>query len=340
MFKVHMMRSYVNHRLSAAVNEVFELFERTIAEYEQQLSRSKEENDRKQKLLDAVMNPEVPLPRPVSSDVQQVVVREEEVLLEQQERISSLSQEEPPEPAHIKVEQDDPWSSQEREQLQRPQEADISVFPSYYPVMRDGNDGERPQSSQFCQTQNEPSRYTEHFKTEVTEEDCRGSEADFNPDRYLQPITPDETSNLSISDADDSFDWEEGDETQQQQQEHKGVNTEEKPFKCINCDKCYQTRRSLKIHMQRHSVEKPFSCSVCQKSFLWKAEMEMHMRVHTGEKPFCCSFCGKRFAVQGNLRQHLTVHTGEKPFGCNVCDRKFSKLVYVKNHKCKALINK
>lgn len=63
MSKVQKLRSLVNQRLTAAVEEIFGLFERTIAEYEEEVSRSKQENERQRKLLDAVFNPEVRLHR-------------------------------------------------------------------------------------------------------------------------------------------------------------------------------------------------------------------------------------------------------------------------------------
>ncbi|KAM6919940.1 uncharacterized protein PEZ65_011979 [Lycodopsis pacificus] len=99
MSKVQMLRCLVNQRLTAAAEEIFGLFERTIAEYEEELSRSKEENERQ---LRAVLIPQLRLHR---ADVQQLLVDKEEVPPEQQE--SSLDQEDP-EPPHIKEEQEDP----------------------------------------------------------------------------------------------------------------------------------------------------------------------------------------------------------------------------------------
>jgi len=63
MSKVQMLRRLVNQRLTAAAQEICGLFERTIAEYEEELSSLKEENERHRKLLDAVFNPEVRLQR-------------------------------------------------------------------------------------------------------------------------------------------------------------------------------------------------------------------------------------------------------------------------------------
>jgi len=59
MSKVQILRRLLLQRLAAAAEEVCGLFEGTIAEYEERLSRSQEENERHRKLLDAVFNPEV-----------------------------------------------------------------------------------------------------------------------------------------------------------------------------------------------------------------------------------------------------------------------------------------
>ncbi|XP_055019964.1 uncharacterized protein LOC129411849 isoform X2 [Boleophthalmus pectinirostris] len=63
MSKSQTLRALVNERLTAAAEEIFGLFERTIAEYEEEVCRSKEENQRKQELLDSVLSPRVVLLR-------------------------------------------------------------------------------------------------------------------------------------------------------------------------------------------------------------------------------------------------------------------------------------
>ncbi|KAJ0066243.1 hypothetical protein NL108_004148 [Boleophthalmus pectinirostris] len=57
MSKSQTLRALVNERLTAAAEEIFALFERTIAEYEEEVCRSKEENQRKQELLDSILSP-------------------------------------------------------------------------------------------------------------------------------------------------------------------------------------------------------------------------------------------------------------------------------------------
>ncbi|XP_033989773.1 zinc finger and SCAN domain-containing protein 31-like [Trematomus bernacchii] len=269
--------SLVKQRLTAAAEDIFVLFERTIAEYEEELSRSKQENERHRKLLDAVLQPQLQIHR---ADVQQLVVVKEEVPPEQQEWSSSLDQEDPEPPPHIKEEQEELWSSQEGEQLQGLEEADIIKF-TFTPVpVKSEDDEEKPQSSQLHQ------RQTEHLETEADGEDCGGPEPARNsdPERHLQPETEDYPGDSSEPDTEERADWKETREP--------GSNSQKN-----NQDPVSESRRS--------AGEKPFSCSVCEKSFAKSGSLKDHMKIHTGEKPFSCSVCEKSFTQSGSLKDHM-----------------------------------
>ncbi len=150
----------------------------------------------------------------------------EEVPPEWQEWSPYLNQEDQPEPPHIKEEEEEVWSSQEGEQLQGLEEADINKFTfTAVPVKSEEDDEEKPQSSQLRQTQ-----------TEGDEDDCGGAEPIRNsdPERHLQP--DDKTEDLSEPDTDDSDDWKESSEPQ------SGLNTKNKPMQekrlCQQMSKC------------------------------------------------------------------------------------------------------
>ncbi|XP_033933548.1 zinc finger protein 32-like [Pseudochaenichthys georgianus] len=354
--------SLVKQRLTAAAEDIFVLFERTITEYEEELSRSKQENERHRKLLDAVLQPQHQIHR---ADVQQLVVVKEEVPPEQQEWSSSLDQEDPEPPPHIKEEQEELWSSQEGEQLQGLEEADITKS-TFTPVpVKSEDDEEKPQSSQLHHKQ------TEHLETEADGEDCGGPEParSSDPERHLQPETVDNPGDSSEPDTEDSADWKEtrepGSNSQRTKQDpvsdsrcrtgnkhfrcshcakkfgcklslkrHIIIHTGEKPFTCIICEKSFAERRDLKTHMRIHTGQKPFSCSVCKKYFTRRGHLKEHMKIHTGEKPFSCSVCKKSFAERRVLKRHMRIHTGEKPFSCSVCDKSFTWSYQVKSHEC------
>ncbi|XP_034070945.1 zinc finger protein 32-like [Gymnodraco acuticeps] len=354
--------SLVKQRLTAAAEDIFVLFERTIAEYEEELSRSKQENERHRKLLDAVLQPQLQIHR---ADVQQLVVVKEEVPPEQQEWSSSLDQEDPEPPPHIKEEQEELWSSHEGEQLQGLEEADITKF-TFTPVpVKSEDDEEKPQSSQLHQ------RQTEHLETEADGEDSGGPEPARNsdPERHVQPETEDNPGDSSEPDTEDSADWKEtrepGSKSQKNKQNpvsdsirsagentfgcslcektftqrgnlnrHMRIHTGEKTFGCSVCKKSFGQRGDLKKHMRIHTGEKPFSCSICKTSFGQRGHLKYHMRIHTGEEPFSCSICKTSFGQRGHLKYHMRIHTGEKPFSCSVCEKRFTRRYLVKIHKC------
>ncbi|XP_068589507.1 zinc finger protein 3 homolog [Cebidichthys violaceus] len=211
MSKVQMLRCLVNQRLTAAAEEIFGVFERTIAEYEEELCRSKEENERQRKLLDAVFNPQLRLHR---ADVQQLLVIKEEVPPEQQDWSSILDQEdqepEKPQSSPLHQRQTEQMETEANEENCGGPEPDRNSDPDRYPepdtvqkhlVVKEevppeqqdwssildqvDQEPEKPQSSQLHQ------RQTEQMETEADEENCGGPEPDRNsdPDRHPEPDT-------------------------------------------------------------------------------------------------------------------------------------------------------
>lgn len=61
MSKIEMLRLLINQRLTEAAEEIFGVFGRTIAEYEEEISRSKLEIERQRRLLDLHKKPQISL---------------------------------------------------------------------------------------------------------------------------------------------------------------------------------------------------------------------------------------------------------------------------------------
>ncbi|XP_036949726.1 zinc finger protein OZF-like isoform X3 [Acanthopagrus latus] len=334
MSSVECLRGFISERLTAAAEEIFGVFQKTIVKYE-------EEIDRQRKLLD-VRKPEIKfyrieLPQQVLTDQllckqersssldqeepeppqikeeqeelrcsqegEQRVCTEDEVLTDQllcnQERNSSLDQEEP-EPPQIKEEQ-------EGEQLVLKQETDTSMLiPPYeesdhsdHQLLSDNSDVAESQSQKGGKHGDSGSTRAAKQKTKKRH-GVRNSQRLFKCDTCGRDFTRKSALNA-----------------------HLTIHTGERPFSCNTCGKSFRIRKSLILHMRVHTGEKPFSCKTCGKEFRSSDNLMIHMRVHTGEKPFYCKTCGKDFRCSSNLLSHVKVHTSEKPFSCNTCGKRF-----------------
>ncbi|XP_041981754.1 zinc finger protein 91-like isoform X1 [Aricia agestis] len=118
---------------------------------------------------------------------------------------------------------------------------------------------------------------------------------------------------------------------------HKVDNT----YICDVCNKQFESRDYLDMHMTVHNTEKvtigsqdkslPYKCLYCTRKFARPHEKVKHERIHTGEKPHSCEICGKSFRVSYCLTLHMRTHTGARPYACPHCNKRF-KAHSVFNH--------
>ncbi|XP_041821658.1 zinc finger protein 665-like [Chelmon rostratus] len=308
MSSVEYLREFVNERLTAAADEIFGVFRKTIVEYE-------EEIDRQRKLLDMFWKPEIKLHR--IKLPQQHVCTEEEVLCDQQpcieERTSSLDQEDP-EPPQIKEEQEELCTSQEGLLLVLKQETDtFTLTPTY-----DEDDHSQAETNSDHQLLCHNSHVAER------RDQKGGRHGDSGPTRNAQP-KPKARHHNRERHRNDAY-------NSDLSEINCGANTVKKPVKCDICGKAFKCQSKLNIHMRNHTGEKPYSCDTCGKRFSQTSVLNAHLRIHTGEKPYSCNTCGKEFRLNGVLKVHMRVHTGEKPYLCTTCRKRFCQMHDLKRH--------
>ncbi|XP_050925680.1 gastrula zinc finger protein xFG20-1 isoform X2 [Lates calcarifer] len=343
MSQIGDLRVLVRRRLAAAAEEICGVLDLAVGGLEEEVRRQR-------RLLDTVLNPEIRLQR---ADVEQLL-RKEEVPPEHQEWSPSLDQEDP-EPPHIKEEQEEVWSSQEGEQLQGLEEADITKF-TFTPVpVKSEDDEEKPQSSEPHQSQTEENR-----------EDCGGPGPDRNPglDPHLQPQTEDSDfrkplsclkclkHDVSQSDPTCGTDRKQVSLNQQTGREEnqdpeppciKEEQEEIQLFKQAEITKfapmkteehredCGGPEMAKNLGPYTHVQPKTEDQKETREPWSGLNPL-MDDEVPASEKVFTCCDCGKMFSHKRLLLSHMTCHTGEKLFSCSVCGKRFTHRVSLKQH--------
>ncbi|KAJ0065762.1 hypothetical protein NL108_017892 [Boleophthalmus pectinirostris] len=321
--KGQIFRALVTERLSAAAEEICALFERTVAEYEEELWRSKREESRRREprtprlLLQTGAAEELrspgsraDVPRPhAPSDVKVKSATEEEE--EEEEECRGYDEND----TQTTIIKEEFIKQEEEEQLQ-----DFSFFSGKND--EDGehtdheDDWEAPCSSSFRRGEAEPE--VDYFSQVYMQALERSGQ---NPNRTPAARQP------KCPECDQEFDLKEDLQTHMLE-----VHGGDKPISCPVCARTFTRNGSLKLHMAMHMHEKPYSCPVCNRGFTQKGNLRSHMAQHTGEKPFSCSECDARFPIKRTLLRHMKLHTGERPYSCPYCDKSFTRKEHVRLH--------
>ncbi|KAG0416296.1 hypothetical protein HPB47_006512 [Ixodes persulcatus] len=105
-------------------------------------------------------------------------------------------------------------------------------------------------------------------------------------------------------------------------------------YYCELCQVYYKYGSSLVAHrVCVHGNGPQTTCPYCDKKFNSRLTLSMHLRTHTRERPMRCSYCGKTFRVWNSLKRHVvTNHTKDFKLFCALCNKGFVSKSYLKVH--------
>ncbi|XP_077377287.1 uncharacterized protein LOC144018704 [Festucalex cinctus] len=341
-----MLKELLRERLMAAADEIFGMFERTVASYEEQLCRAKEENERQRRQLEDVRNTRTAR----YQNVCQPAGHPEEFAPHPWWGSSSL---EHPRPHQFKEEAADPHLKEENGDQQPPQlkegeeeKTDVSKFPLSVVPVKDENDAEEaPECSRLHH--DGPSEDlgggppTDQNFAPLSHNDDVPDTIDAGGESELPKGSKNETTRhrksskrrvrpqkgtLCCSVCGQRF------SNEGALKVHVQKHTGEKPFSCSLCGKGFNHRSSLHVHMKKHKEGSDLKCSICGQLCVYESVLKKHMRTHTREKPFACSMCDKSFSFKNTLKRHIGTHTGQKPHSCSVCGKGFRTRDNLKVH--------
>ncbi|XP_044065417.1 zinc finger protein 436-like isoform X1 [Siniperca chuatsi] len=363
MSSVECLREFIIERLTAAAEEIFGVFRKTIVEYEEEICRQR-------RLLDIVWKPEIKLHR--IELPQQHVCKEEEVLADQQlciqERNSSLDQEDP-EPPQIKEEQEELCSRQEGEQLVLKQETDTFMLTPTY----EESDRSEPEPKSDHQLVSHDCHVAESQDQKGGKHEDSGSTRDELPQQHvcaeedvladLQLCIQERNSSLDQEDPEPPQIKEEQEELCSRQEGEQLVLKQETDTFMLTpaYEESDRSEPEPKSDHQLVSHDCHVAESQDQKggkhedsgstrdaepkqknpdrkrrshsNTVHKSAMsEIHRNPHAGKKSLKSDTFGKDLKYKSRLQTHMRTHTPEKPYSCKTCGKDFRVSGQLKVH--------
>ncbi|XP_034023237.1 zinc finger protein 8-like isoform X2 [Thalassophryne amazonica] len=288
---------FLTERLTAAAVDIYGFVEKTVLEYQDEVYRTKLENQRLQRLLDLVYKPEIILHRADTRQNDFPTTTQEDSAQEQKKEHDPRVDEEEPGISLLKEERDEPWSGCV-EPLVCP---DYSVLDSLTRVV---TVGEHTKDDSSSQQDHDP------LQSFAASPSYMGRENLFSCNICSQ---------LFVNEAELSL--------------HLSVHSSNNTYTCQVCGKVTDSRSHMVCHLRTHTGEKPYYCPICGNRYKLKSHIKEHIRTHTGERPYTCYICGKSFNRCTTMSKHAKLkHKENMPYKCMQCSQRFPLLVMFKQH--------
>ncbi|XP_068180566.1 zinc finger protein 112-like [Antennarius striatus] len=243
------LKDYLTDRLTAAAEEIFEVVKKTMAEYKEEISRSKDLEISRLRIQLRLLKSETKIEPSLGDSPQQEIHHPPFPAADapdsehcKEDGCSTMEQEHP-EPSEVKKEQQKShfWMDPDESQLDS-LDSDIKDFIS-------------PASSQRDNLQ-DPIMVFHH--SNAGEENKDRPYCCFVCDRSFSNC-----SHLAV---------------------HIRTHTGERPYKCEICKKNFITTSALNRHKTIHTEGKQYVCNLCSKSFKWMESLSRHVKsVHKGQ---------------------------------------------------------
>ncbi|KAK7930650.1 hypothetical protein WMY93_007045 [Mugilogobius chulae] len=286
------LRGLVLQRLAVAADEIFALFERTFAQYEQEFQRSKLMQQPREVLY--------------NEDIQTVTVG---VDISSDEPIKANHQVTPPVELQypsvtLKSERQDPVQEIRQDGEEPGCSTDLILDNNRQPYSYSDTDDSsdwRLLDEKTTTTHSNNNATSVEYSAEYQDDSQRSKSFTENTEKQLQIPTWHKIIPCSICNK--TF------TSNSMLKQHLISHSKHKPFKCPVCKHRFSQKRHFDEHMRIHTGEKPLSCSECDMRFRQQYSLMRHvLSKHSADKPYRCSFCQKGFVEKWHYEVHVRKH--------------------------------